>query len=136
MLAMPLFFVTSFAKYCSPQIPLLWLQEDQEIDGDSVSSFSISTDSGSSTQGPCPAEEADERDGHCCVFKRLAPTHVAHIYPDFLIGQDQPAMKFWDLLSVFWPTEKNTALERVAFSKPGQYQQSHRCMLQSSEYVS
>lgn len=112
------FFITSFAKYCSPQIPLLWLQEDQETDGDSVSSSSISTDSGSSTQDPCPAEEADERDGSHCVFKRLAPTHVAYIYPNYLIGQGQHTMKFWDLLLIFWSTEKLQHWKGLPFRDP------------------
>lgn len=61
--------------FCSRQIPLLWLQEEQETDG------GPSTDSRLSTSDPCPAEEDDERDGSHYVFKRLAPTHVAHIYP-------------------------------------------------------
>lgn len=40
-----LVFFMSFAQHCSHQRPILWLQEDQETDRDSVSSFSISTDS-------------------------------------------------------------------------------------------
>lgn len=101
-------FVSLLAKHCTHQIPLLWLQEPQDIE-DSALTPPSSTGTNDllyeqDCQGLCSTEAA-KRDAGVCVFKRSAPMVTAHIYPDFN-QKDPHAMIFWDLISIFWPRGK------------------------------
>lgn len=101
-------FVSSFAKHCSHQIPLLWLQEPQESGKYSAStststSTSISSLTSADADGgppkrprrrePIPTEAADERDEGSCVFRRSVPIDAAPIYPHFN-QEDHHSVKF------------------------------------------
>lgn len=109
-------FVSSFAKHCSHQIPLLWLQEPQEP-GES----SASTDADDILYEQCCQEpystDSSRRDGGVCVFKRCEPMVIAHIYPNFN-EKDLHAVKFWDLVSMFWPPEKLRLWKELIFCEP------------------
>lgn len=109
-------FVSSFAKHCSHQIPLLWLQEPWEPCEDSASTDADDILYEQHCHESC-STESPRRDGHVCVFKRSEPMVIAHIYPHF--NEMSPhAVRFWDLLSMFWPAEKLRRWKELIFCEP------------------
>lgn len=109
-------FVSSFAKHCSHQIPELWLQAPQQTDEDSAS-----TDTDDILFEQCCQEslstESFRRDGGSCVFKRCEPMVIAHIYPNF--NEKGPhAVTFWDLMSILWSPEKLKLWKELIFCEP------------------
>lgn len=125
-------FVATFAKHCSYQIPLLWLQVPQswEPAGDSASTSTNSDTDDVSLEEPCSNYESSlnkpsRRDSGACVIKKTEIMVVAHIYPNFNARDPFHAAKFWDLAYIFWPSERIRLWKELIFGEQPEHNMLH-----------